>query len=93
MIFCYISKTFWILVRVKIDLEYLSSSAASYEKMVTHLKAYMHYKRFPQQLQRRVLTYYEFRFQKSYFRESEILHVLCGQLRQVSRAIVHKVLT
>lgn len=79
-------KIIWLLcfpVRIKMALVSISETESKYAKMVVHLKAYMHYKKLPQFLQSRVLCYYEFRFQKTYFRESEILKVLCGQLRQV----------
>lgn len=48
----------------------------------------MRHKKFPEYMQRRLVTYYEFRFQKSYFRESEILATISGQLRQVNRKVV-----
>lgn len=52
--------------------------------MVRQLREYMRHKKFPEYMQKRLVTYYEFRYQKSYFRESEILATISGQLRQVS---------
>lgn len=60
-----------------------TSAHHKYVEMVKQLAEYMRYKQLPEYMQRRLLTYYEFRFQKSYFRESEILNTISGQLRQV----------
>lgn len=59
-----------------------TSAHNKYVEMVKQLREYMRHKRFPEYMQRRLVTYYEFRFQKSYFRESEILSTISGQLRQ-----------
>lgn len=61
-----------------------TSASHKYIEMVRQLREYMSYRQLPEYMQRRLLTYYEFRFQKSYFRESEILSTISGQLRQVS---------
>ncbi|KAI4467165.1 i[[h]] channel isoform e [Holotrichia oblita] len=60
------------------------SSSRKYLEMVRELTEYMRHKQLPVALQNRLLEYYEFKFQKSYFRESEILNVISGQLKQVS---------
>ena len=59
------------------------SSKRKYTEMVRELREYMRHKQLPQTLQNRLIGYYEFRFQKSYFRESEILNIISGQLKQV----------
>ncbi|KAI4467169.1 i[[h]] channel isoform e [Holotrichia oblita] len=58
------------------------SSSRKYLEMVRELTEYMRHKQLPVALQNRLLEYYEFKFQKSYFRESEILNVISGQLKQ-----------
>lgn len=68
--------------KVVIILISVTSSKHKYVEMVRQLKEYMHYKLLPDYMQKRLLTYYEFRFQKSYFREHEILNTVSGQLRQ-----------
>lgn len=60
-----------------------TSAHHKYVEMEKQLREYMRHKRFPEYMQKRLVTYYEFRFQKSYFRESEILATISGQLRQV----------
>lgn len=62
-----------------------TSSSHKYVEMVRQLKEYMRHKQLPEYMQKRLLNYYEFRFQKSYFRENEILNTISGQLRQVFR--------
>lgn len=61
-----------------------TASSHKYVEMVRQLKEYMRHKQLPEYMQKRLLNYYEFRFQKSYFRENEILNTISGQLRQVS---------
>lgn len=58
------------------------SSSRKYGEMLRELEEYMRHKQLPVSLQKRLMSYYEFKFQKSYFRESEILNVLSGQLKQ-----------
>lgn len=59
------------------------NSGNKYVAMVKQLKEYMRHKQLPESMQKRLLHYYEFRFQKSYFRENEILNTISGQLRHV----------
>lgn len=60
-----------------------TSSSDKYIQMVQQLVEYMRHKQLPIYMQKRMLSYYEFRFQKSYFKEHEIMHTMSGQLRQV----------
>lgn len=60
-----------------------TSSGHKYVNMVRQLQEYMRHKQLPSYMQRRLLSCYEFRFQKSYFRENEILGNISQQLRQV----------
>ncbi|XP_057672250.1 potassium/sodium hyperpolarization-activated cyclic nucleotide-gated channel 2-like [Diorhabda carinulata] len=59
-----------------------TSSALKYDAMERQLKEYMRHKQLPTQMRARILTYYEFKFQKKYFRENEILSTISEQLRQ-----------
>lgn len=59
------------------------SSTRKYVEMVRELQEYMRYKQLPVHLQNRLLKYYEFKYQKSYFNEAEILNVISDQLKQV----------
>lgn len=60
-----------------------TSSAQKYDEMEGQLKEYMRHKQLPSYMRSRILTYYEFIFQRRYFRESEILSTISEQLRQV----------
>lgn len=67
-----------------------TSAAHKYVEMERQLKDYMRHKQLPMHMRSRILIYYEFRFQKSYFRENEILDTISEQLRQVSHCILSK---
>lgn len=60
-----------------------TSSALKYDEMEGQLKEYMRHKQLPSYMRNRIITYYEFKFQKRYFRENEILSTISEQLRQV----------
>lgn len=79
-----ISKILYIYLLAKV-IEVVTawtSSTHKYDELVRQLKEYMRHKECPEYMQKRLLCYYEFRFRKSYFRESEILNTISGQLRQ-----------
>ncbi|KAB0799376.1 hypothetical protein PPYR_07256 [Photinus pyralis] len=59
-----------------------TSPRHKYLEIERQLKQYMGHRQLPDSMQRRILKYYEFRFQKMYFRESEILPTISGPLRQ-----------
>ncbi|XP_018566291.1 potassium/sodium hyperpolarization-activated cyclic nucleotide-gated channel 2-like [Anoplophora glabripennis] len=59
-----------------------TSSAHKYDEMEKQLKEYMQHKQLPAQMKSKILTYYEFKYQKRYFRENEILATISEQLRQ-----------
>lgn len=60
-----------------------TSAVQKYFELVSELKDYMGHKKLPCYLQKRLLRYYEFRYEKTYFRENEILSTISGQLKQV----------
>lgn len=60
-----------------------TSSRHKYVEKVRQLREYMRHKNLPNNMQRRLLQYYEFRFHKSYFRQDEILNTISAHLRQV----------
>nr|XP_022919815.1 potassium/sodium hyperpolarization-activated cyclic nucleotide-gated channel 2-like [Onthophagus taurus] len=53
-----------------------------YDELTTQLSEYMKHKQLPVYLQSRIWTYFEFQFQKSYFREDKILGAVSSTLRQ-----------
>lgn len=61
----------------------LTASNHKYVEMLRQLREYMKAKKLPENTQKRLLNYYEFRFQKCYFKESEIFNVISSQLKQV----------
>ncbi|XP_068894024.1 potassium/sodium hyperpolarization-activated cyclic nucleotide-gated channel 2-like [Tenebrio molitor] len=72
----------YLLARVIEFLRAKTSPKMKYSQMVKQLVEFMRHKQLPLYTQKRILTYYEFHFQKSYFRENEIYATISGQLRQ-----------
>lgn len=62
-----------------------TSSAQKYDEMEDQLKEYMKHKQLPSYMRNRILTYYEFIFQRRYFKENEISFTISEQLRQVTK--------
>lgn len=60
-----------------------TSSKFKYVLMEKQLQYYMQQKQFPKDLQKKVLLYYHFRFNRRYFKEYEILMTLSAQLKHV----------
>ncbi|XP_015118803.1 potassium/sodium hyperpolarization-activated cyclic nucleotide-gated channel 1-like [Diachasma alloeum] len=58
-----------------------NSSKLKYQATVAQLKQYMRHKQLERNVQTRFLTYYEFRYQQHFFRESEILNTLSSQVK------------
>ncbi|KAI4471202.1 i[[h]] channel isoform e [Holotrichia oblita] len=79
----YILIIIFVLAQLIAIISSVKASNIKYRQMVQQLHEYMRYRQLPENLQRRLISYYEFRFEKSYFRESEILNSVSGQLRQV----------
>lgn len=66
---------------VQIVMKY-SSLNDKYYQMVQQFQEYMKSKSLPDSVQKRVLDYFEFRFQRNYYKESEILASLSNHLKQ-----------
>lgn len=79
-----ISKFFYIMALAVIICLVISKTSAThkYLEIVHQLKEYMRYKQLPEYMQRRLIQYYEFKYQKSFFNEEEILRTISGALRQ-----------
>lgn len=60
-----------------------NSSVNKYYQMTQGLREYMDYMRLPDPMRKKILEYFDFRFQKTYFKESEIMSTISDQLRQV----------
>nr|XP_022900858.1 potassium/sodium hyperpolarization-activated cyclic nucleotide-gated channel 1-like [Onthophagus taurus] len=57
------------------------TSSVMYMQLLRELKEYMRHKQLPARLQNRLMSYYEFHFQKCYFRESDVLPSMTKSLR------------
>lgn len=73
----------WFLIsRLMQYVKGMYSSKFKYEYAIRQLKQYMRHKQLPRRTQRRIINYYEFRFLRRYFHESDIINTLSLQLRQ-----------
>ncbi|KAK9758827.1 Cyclic nucleotide-binding domain [Popillia japonica] len=57
------------------------SANIKYTENIRQLLEFMRHKKLPEQLQKRILCYYEFRYEKNFFREADILESLTGSLK------------
>ncbi|XP_078052317.1 potassium/sodium hyperpolarization-activated cyclic nucleotide-gated channel 1 [Augochlora pura] len=72
----------WILVsRVMQFFKGTNSSRLKYQATMAQLRQYMRHMHLPHHTQTRIIQYYEFHFQRRFFRESEIMHTLSSQMR------------
>ncbi|GJQ80744.1 hypothetical protein Trydic_g7850, partial [Trypoxylus dichotomus] len=58
-----------------------TSANIRYMENVRQIQEYMRHKKLPETLQKRIRCYYEFRYQKNFFQESDILNNVTGTLR------------
>lgn len=76
----------WLLItKVMQFFKGTNSSRLKYQGTVAQLKQYMRHKQLPYPTQKRIIEYYEFRFQRRFFRESVIIHTLSAQVRHEIR--------
>lgn len=59
-----------------------NSSVNKYFQMTQGLREYMEYMRLPDSTKTRIMDYFDFRFQKTFYKESEIISTISDQLRQ-----------
>ncbi|XP_017779938.1 PREDICTED: potassium/sodium hyperpolarization-activated cyclic nucleotide-gated channel 3-like isoform X2 [Nicrophorus vespilloides] len=59
-----------------------SLSGNKYYQLTQQLEEFMRYKNLPDNIRARIMSYFDFRFQQSYYKEDEILKILSPQLRQ-----------
>lgn len=55
---------------------YKLSTQTKYSQIINQLQHYMRHKQLPLHIQKKLLLYYEYRFEKAYFRESRITNML-----------------
>ena len=75
----------FIITRVMQFFKGIHSSHLRYQGTVAQLKQYMRHKQLPHSTQRRIIQYYEFRYQHRFFRESQIINTLSTQMRHEIR--------
>ncbi|XP_008212102.1 potassium/sodium hyperpolarization-activated cyclic nucleotide-gated channel 4-like isoform X1 [Nasonia vitripennis] len=79
LMFCF------LIARVMQFFKGINSSKLKYQAALAHLSQYMSHKQLPRKTQNRIVDYYEFRFQRRFFREPEILSILSMHMRQEIR--------
>ncbi|XP_043801019.1 potassium/sodium hyperpolarization-activated cyclic nucleotide-gated channel 1-like [Apis laboriosa] len=76
----------WFIVTSVLNfLRGKNSSRLRYQGTVAQLKHFMSHKQLPYSTQKRIIQYYEFRFQYRFFRESEIINTISTQMRHEIR--------
>lgn len=79
--FCGRMYTLFLLAEVLKHLGMAGVSESMYERQMAVLQEYMNAEDLPKDLRRRMLKYFQFRYQGHYFKESEILKTLSDTLR------------
>lgn len=77
----FILKLYFLAQVVQILHKY-NSSANKYDQHMKQLDEYVRYKGLPEWMKRRIYRYSDFKYQKHFVKESEILSVLTPQLQQ-----------
>lgn len=66
-----------------IILQFLESSTepeVKYQRIIHKVKEFIHQKNFPQHLQDKLISYYEYRYQDGFFKENVISDTLSSEL-------------
>lgn len=74
-------KLYFLAQVVQIVHKY-NSSANKYRQHMQQLNEYVRYKGLPETIKRRVTKFFDFKFQKHFYKENEILGTITPQLRQ-----------
>lgn len=82
---CGIVAPWFLITRVMQFFKGHNSSRLRYQGTVAQLRQYMRHKQLPYPSQRRIIQYYEFRFQHRFFRETEVINTLSIQMRHEIR--------
>lgn len=73
----YIYFTFLAVMIFQMILSY-GMSSTKYETIMNQVNEYMRHKQLPLEMQQRLISFYEYKFQKRYFREVGIANSLSG---------------
>ena len=60
-------------------IESLAKPELKYQEIIHQVKEYIHDKKLPKRLEQRLIDYYEYRFQGSYFKENAISRTLSSE--------------
>ncbi|KAH0953186.1 hypothetical protein HN011_008267 [Eciton burchellii] len=74
--------TIYLIVTILKILESLSEPKAKFQRMLHQIKEHISKEKFPPYLQKRLLTYYKYRYQDNFFQENIIYHTLSTHLNQ-----------
>lgn len=77
----------YFLAQVLQILHKYNSSANKYRQHSQQLYEYARYKGLPETIKRRITNYYDFKYQKHFYKESEILGTITPQLLQRTQAV------
>lgn len=77
----YIYFTFFFVMIFQMILSY-GTSSTKYESIMNQVNEYMKHKQLPIEMQQRLISFYEYKFQKRYFREIGIANSLSGAQRK-----------
>lgn len=73
---------------------FLKTSRIKYDEMIQAVRTYMFHKDLPKSLQKKILIFYEFRFQGRLYREHDILKTISEPLRnEITNFLCSKLLT
>ncbi|PBC27768.1 Potassium/sodium hyperpolarization-activated cyclic nucleotide-gated channel [Apis cerana cerana] len=72
----------YFLVIILQLIESAAEAELKYQQVIYQVKEYIHQKKFPENLKKRLIDYYEYRFQGSYFKENAIYRTLSNLLNQ-----------
>ncbi|EZA61728.1 Potassium/sodium hyperpolarization-activated cyclic nucleotide-gated channel [Ooceraea biroi] len=72
----------YLIVKILHLLESSTEPEVKYQRIIDKVKKYIRQKKFPQYLQDRLILYYEYRYQGSFFKENIISDTLSNHLNQ-----------
>ncbi|XP_026475314.1 potassium/sodium hyperpolarization-activated cyclic nucleotide-gated channel 4-like [Ctenocephalides felis] len=71
-----------VVAQILLLVRNTNASKLKYQTLLQQLNEFIRHKQLPQVIRNRLLDYYEFKFQKNFYKEDAILDTLSTQLRQ-----------
>lgn len=72
----------YIYAQMMMILNKDSSSTNKYQQLLQQLTEYVRYKELPERLRKRIVLYFEYKYQRRFFKEQEIMTTISGELRR-----------